>query len=45
MNKNGHSNIVGYTNSDWAGNALDCQSTTSYYMFIDGNLVSWKSKK
>lgn len=45
MTHNGHTNIMGYTDSDWAGNALDRRSTTGYCMFVGGNLVSWKSKK
>jgi len=45
MNNNGHTNIMGYSDSDWAGNAIDCRSTTGYCMFVGGNLVSWKSKK
>jgi len=45
MTRNGHTNIMGYTDSDWAGNALDRHSTTGYCMFVGGNLVSWKSKK
>jgi hypothetical protein len=45
MNNNGHTNVIGYSDSDWAGNALDCRSTTGYCMFVSGNLVSWKSKK
>ena len=45
MRNNGHTNIMGYSDSDWAGNALDRRSTTGYCMFVGGNLVSWKSKK
>jgi len=45
MNNNGHTNIMGYSDSDWAGNALDRRSTTGHCMFVGGNLVSWKSKK
>lgn len=30
---------------NWAGNTLNCQSTTEYYIFDGDNLVSWKSKK
>jgi hypothetical protein len=45
MTRNGHNNIMGYVDSDWAGNSLDRRSTTGYCMFIGGNLVSWKSKK
>lgn len=29
MSRNGHTNIEGYTNSDWAGNSLDRCTTTS----------------
>ena len=42
MSRNGHTNIMGYSDSDWAGNALDRRSTTSYCMFVGDNLVSWK---
>ena len=45
MKRNGHKNIMGYLDSDWAGNTLDRRSTTGYCMFVGGNLVSWKSKK
>uniref|UniRef100_A0A6N2MZF3 Integrase catalytic domain-containing protein n=1 Tax=Salix viminalis TaxID=40686 RepID=A0A6N2MZF3_SALVM len=45
MSRNNHTNVMGYTDSDWAGNQLDRRSTTGYCMFVGGNLVSWKSKK
>jgi len=45
MTRNRHTNIIGYTDSDWTGNALDRRSTTGYCMFVGGNLVSWKNKK
>jgi hypothetical protein len=45
MAKNGHTQITGYSNSDWAGNAIDRKSTIGYCMFVGGNLVSWHSKK
>ena len=34
-----------YTDADFAGSPLDRQSTTGYYTFLRGNLVSWRSKK
>ena len=45
MAKNGHTQITGYSDSDWVGNAIDRKSTTGYCMFVGGNLVSWRSKK
>ncbi|KAM2663403.1 hypothetical protein EV1_009959 [Malus domestica] len=45
MQNNGHFTIEGYTDSDWAGNALDRKSTTGYCTLVGGNLVTWKSKK
>ncbi|XP_038711800.1 uncharacterized mitochondrial protein AtMg00810-like [Tripterygium wilfordii] len=45
MKNNGHIQIIGYIDVDWAGNTLNRKSTTGYCIFIGGNLVSWKSKK
>ena len=45
MRNNGSTQIQGYTDADWAGNALDRKSTTGYCTFVGGNLVTWKSKK
>ncbi|CAL2248740.1 unnamed protein product [Prunus armeniaca] len=45
MKKNDTTQIMGYIDADWAGNAIDRKSTTSYCTFVRGNLVSWKSKK
>ena len=45
FSKNDVSNIEGYTDSDWAGDQTTRKSTSSYFMFIEGNLVSWRSKK
>ncbi|XP_038679441.1 uncharacterized mitochondrial protein AtMg00810-like [Tripterygium wilfordii] len=45
MKHNGHFQIHGYTDADWARNNLDRKSTTRYCIFVGDNLVSWKSKK
>ena len=45
MRNNGHFKLEGFSDSDWAGNALDRKSTTGFCTFIGGNLVTWKSKK
>ncbi|KAB2617910.1 hypothetical protein D8674_013779 [Pyrus ussuriensis x Pyrus communis] len=45
MKKNESAEIIGYCDANWAGNSIDRKSTTGYYTFVGGNLVTWKSKK
>jgi hypothetical protein len=44
MKNNDSNEICGYSNADWAG-SFDRKSTTSFYTFVGGNLVTWRSKK
>ncbi|KAB2601926.1 feruloyl CoA ortho-hydroxylase 1-like [Pyrus ussuriensis x Pyrus communis] len=43
--KNGHLNVEGYTDADWASYITDRRSTFGYFTFVGGNLVTWRSKK
>jgi hypothetical protein len=37
--------LIGYSDSDWAGNSDDRRSTTRYDFGIGSGVVSWSSKK
>jgi hypothetical protein len=37
--------LVGYCDADWGGDTSDRKSTTGYCTMINGNLISWSSKK
>lgn len=41
----GHTRIKCFSNDDWAGSKEDRRSTSGYYVFVRGNLISWESKK
>lgn len=43
--KCGHLQIEVYTNVDWVGSITDKRSTSGYYTFVGGNLVTWYSNK
>jgi len=45
FSKNDHLDIEGYKDVDWVGNLYDRKSTSGYFMFVGGNLVTWRSKK
>ncbi|XP_024187552.2 uncharacterized protein LOC112192448 isoform X2 [Rosa chinensis] len=45
FSKFSHLDVSGYTDADWAGNITDRRSTSGYFTFVGGNLVTWKSKK
>ncbi|KAI5324900.1 hypothetical protein L3X38_033973 [Prunus dulcis] len=40
FSKHGHLNIDGYTDADWAGSITDRKSTSGYFTFMGGNLVT-----
>ena len=41
----GHNIIECFTEADWVGSKEDKRSTSGYSVLVEGNLVSWKSKK
>ncbi|XP_020266498.1 uncharacterized protein LOC109841985 [Asparagus officinalis] len=43
--KHGHLHISAYSDAGYAGNIGDRKSTSEFYTFIGGNLVTWRSKK
>ncbi|XP_070677787.1 uncharacterized mitochondrial protein AtMg00810-like [Malus domestica] len=45
FSKNDHLNVEGYTYADWACSITDRRSTSGYFTFMGGNLVTWRSKK
>ncbi|KAM1091509.1 hypothetical protein ACFX13_019280 [Malus domestica] len=45
LHNNHSTEIHAYTVADWAGNAIDTKSTTSYCTLVRGNILTWKSKK
>ncbi|RVW96122.1 Retrovirus-related Pol polyprotein from transposon RE1 [Vitis vinifera] len=40
-----HQSIEVYTDADWVGAVDDRRSTSGYFTFVGGNIVTWKSKK
>ncbi|KAL6270194.1 hypothetical protein ACE6H2_027105 [Prunus campanulata] len=43
--KNGHLDLEGYTEADYAGSIIGIHSTLGYFTFVGGNLIMWRSKK
>ncbi|KAI5418616.1 hypothetical protein KIW84_043009 [Lathyrus oleraceus] len=41
----GHTQIVGYPNADWENSPIVRRFTSEYCLFVEGNLISYKSKK
>lgn len=41
----GHLKIEAYTEVDWAGSISNRRSTSGYYIYVGGNVVTWHSKK
>ncbi|KAK2993896.1 hypothetical protein RJ640_012770 [Escallonia rubra] len=39
-----HQSVDVYTDADWAGAVDDRRSTSGYFTFVGGNLVTWRSK-
>ena len=37
--------VDAYSDADWAGAIDDRRSTSGYFTFVGGNLITWRSKK
>ncbi|XP_057835178.1 uncharacterized mitochondrial protein AtMg00810-like [Cryptomeria japonica] len=40
-----YQSVDAYTDANWAGVVDDMRSTSGYFTFVGGNLVTWRSKK
>jgi hypothetical protein len=45
LHRSSSTELVVYTDADWAGCPDTCRSTSGYAIFLGGNLVSWSSKR
>lgn len=43
--RHGHYQVAVYTDADWADSLTNRRSMSGYYSFVDGELVTWRSKK
>ncbi|XP_035541655.1 secreted RxLR effector protein 161-like [Juglans regia] len=43
--RDSNTELVSYSDADWAGNADDRKSTSGGYFYVGTNLVAWMSKK
>ncbi len=42
---NGNIEVMGYCDADWAEDMDECKSTSGYMIKVNGNVVSWQTKK
>lgn len=40
-----HCQLVGYSDTDWAGDKLERKSITGYVVMLAGSAITWKAKK
>ena len=43
--RHNHLKVDGYSDGDWVRLVDDRRSTSGYFTFVEGNLVTWRSKK
>lgn len=43
--RGGNGDLLGYTDSDYAGDIDDCKSTSGYVFLLSGGAVAWSSRK
>jgi hypothetical protein len=37
--------LIGFTDDDWAGDSIDCKSTSGYSLSLGSGTIYWSSKK
>ncbi|XP_028063391.1 uncharacterized protein LOC114266673 [Camellia sinensis] len=45
FSKHGHLSVKAFTDANRVGSVTNRRSTSGYYTFVGGNLVTWRSKK
>jgi hypothetical protein len=45
LRRSSSSDLIVYTDADWAGGPDTCRSTSGYAVFLGDDMVSWSAKR